>query len=69
MKWKLSLLLIIFLTFFKAQDTISEVLTYKAVTYKKADTAEQKLDIYASRKFDDKSPGGDLCARRRMEQR
>jgi acetyl esterase/lipase len=46
MKWKLSLLLIIFLTFFKAQDTISEVLTYRDVTYKKADTAEQKLDIY-----------------------
>ena len=56
MKAKLSILLILFLTFFKSQNTISEVMKISDVTYKTSDSIDHKLDIYLPQKSDKKFP-------------
>ncbi|WP_379963359.1 alpha/beta hydrolase fold domain-containing protein [Epilithonimonas sp. UC225_85] len=56
MKWKLSIILILCLTFFKSQENISEVLMIKDITYKTKDTARQKLDVYLPQKSEKKFP-------------
>jgi len=56
MKWKLSITLILCLTFFKSQITISEVSKVPDVTYKTSDSIDQKLDIYRPEKSNKKFP-------------
>lgn len=56
MKWKLSIILILCLTFFKSQNTISKVSKIPDVTYKTSDSIDHKLDIYLPEKSNKKFP-------------
>lgn len=56
MKWPISLILIFILTFYNAQEKLSETLNFKDVTYKIKDTTQQKLDIYLPQNTIKKSP-------------
>lgn len=56
MKWKLSIILILCLTFFKSQNTISEVVKIPDVAYTTSDSIAHKLDIYLPQKSDKKFP-------------
>lgn len=56
MKWKLSIILILCLTFFKSQTTISEVSKIPDITYKTSDSIDHKLDIYLPEPSNKKFP-------------
>ena len=56
MKWKLSIILIPCLTFFKSQNTISEVSKIPDVNYKTSDSIDHKLDIYLPKQSNKKFP-------------
>ena len=56
MKRKLSIILILCLTFFKSQITISGVSKVPDVTYKTSDSIDHKLDIYLPEKSNKKFP-------------
>ena len=56
MKRILSFLLILGFLFFNGQESISDVMMVKNVTYKTRDTAQQKLDIFLPQSKEKKSP-------------